>query len=122
MEEGLLLDGIALHPADVSPGNVKLPALVESHFAHSRLAFEYGAAVPAREAANAIPLDGLVEFTFADVLIQDFTQRGHRGELLDSILSRGTGGSPVQHERSESPRPDFTRSAQASRLCHVGWN
>jgi hypothetical protein len=68
MKERLFLDGIALDPAHVTPGNVELPAVVVADLTYPRLAFEDGAAVSACETANAIAFNRLVKFAFSDVL------------------------------------------------------
>jgi len=79
MEEGLFLDRIALHSADISPGDVKLAGLIEAHFADPRLALKDWAAVPAGEAADAIALYRLVKFSLAGMSVQDFAESGQGG-------------------------------------------
>jgi hypothetical protein len=74
VKERLLLDRIALHPADVSPRDVELPALVVADFAHPCLAFGDGAAVSTGVATKAVAFNGFVQFAFADILIQDFAE------------------------------------------------
>ena len=69
MKERLLLDGIALNSADVTPGNVELAALIEANFADAGLSFGNGTTMPTSEAANPVPLNRLVEFAFSNVLI-----------------------------------------------------
>ena len=74
MKERLFLNGIALHSTDVSPGNVELPSLIESDFTNSCVAFSDWATVSTGIAAEAIALDGFVQFAFADILIQNFAE------------------------------------------------
>ena len=77
MKEWLFLDGIALHSAHITPGNVKFPALVVTHFAHAGLPFEDGTTMAARKTANAIAVNRFVEFAFTNLLVQDFPKRRH---------------------------------------------
>jgi hypothetical protein len=79
MEKRLLLDRIALHAADISPRHVKLSALVIADLAHARLTFGNGATMTTREAANAVSLNRLVKFTFANLLVQDISEGRQRG-------------------------------------------
>lgn len=81
MEERLFLDWVALHATNVSPWHIQLPALVVADFANPRLAFRNGTAVSACETADAITLDRLVQFTLANMLIQDFGQGGQQKPL-----------------------------------------
>jgi hypothetical protein len=60
MEKGLLLDGIALHTADVAPGNVQRAALVIADLADSGLTLRNGATMSAGVAANPIAIEFLV--------------------------------------------------------------
>jgi hypothetical protein len=86
VEEGLLLDGIALHSGGISPGNEEFSAAIEADFADSGLAFGDGAAMTAGETAYAIILEMLVEsrIGFADSLVENVAQGGH-GVPLDSF-------------------------------------
>jgi hypothetical protein len=61
MEKWFLLDGIALHPRRISPGNVELAAAIKTNLAHPGLSLRNGAAVTTGEAANAIMAELLVE-------------------------------------------------------------
>ena len=54
MEERLLLNRVALHPADVSPRHLKASARVEPHFADTVRALRNRALVAARVAAETI--------------------------------------------------------------------
>jgi hypothetical protein len=79
VEEWLLLDGIALRAADISPGNVELAAAVVADFADARLAFGDGATVSAGEAAEAIVFEFLAEsrIGLADADVEDVAEGGH---------------------------------------------
>jgi hypothetical protein len=78
VKERLFLDRIALHPANVTPGNVEFSALVVANLAHAGLALKNGAAMSASETANAIAFNRLVKLAFADVLVEDVPERRHR--------------------------------------------
>src|SRR6266403_3623138 len=78
MKERLLLDGIALHSSNVSPGNVELPAAVVADLTDSRLSLGNWATMPASEAADTVPFDFLVQLALANVLIKNFFQRRQR--------------------------------------------
>jgi hypothetical protein len=84
VEERLLLDGIALHAAYVSPRDVKCASAIEAHFADAGLAFGNRAAVPAGKAANAIAVERLVEIAGPNATVKSLTQGGH-GRLLLSF-------------------------------------
>jgi len=77
MKKWFLLDGIALHSADITPWHVELPALVIADFANPGLSFSNGTAVSAGEAANAIALNRFPQPTFADVLVQNVAEGRH---------------------------------------------
>jgi hypothetical protein len=74
MEKWLFLDGIALHSAHIAPGHVELPALVEANFTDPSLSVCDGTTMSTGVAAQAIAFDGFVQFTLADVLIQNFAK------------------------------------------------
>jgi hypothetical protein len=78
MKKRLLLDGIALHSSNVSPGNVELPTAVVADFADSRLSLRNWATMPASKAADAVPFDFLVQLALADVLMKNFLKRRQR--------------------------------------------
>ena len=90
VEERFLFDGIALHAGGVSPGNIQCAAAVEADFADAGLTIGDGAAVAAREAANAVAAEMLVKFGigFTDALIHDVAQGGH-GDLLAPFYGMG---------------------------------
>ena len=77
MKERLLLDGIALHSADVSPGHIELAAAVVANFADARLALRDGTAVPASETADAVAVEFLVKFALANMLVDNIAKSGH---------------------------------------------
>jgi hypothetical protein len=81
VEERLLLDGIALHAADVSPGYKELATLVVTYLADSGLTFRNGAAVTTGEAADPVAIKLFVQVPLADVVINDFT-KGRHGKPL----------------------------------------
>src|SRR4029079_2077887 len=59
VEERFLLDWIALHAADVPPGDVQRPTLVVADLAHTERPIGNRAAMPAREAPQPALVDGL---------------------------------------------------------------
>src|SRR5690242_4905034 len=77
VEEGLLLDGIALHAANVSPGHIELAALVVADLADSGLALKNRTAMPAGEATDAMVVDFLVQISFANIFIHDIAKGRH---------------------------------------------
>ena len=82
MEERLLLDGIALHSAHISPGHVERAALVVAHFADSGLTIGNGTAVTAGVAAHPVAIEFLVQIALTDVLVNDVAKGRHRIEPL----------------------------------------
>ncbi len=81
MEERLLLDGIALHAAHISPGHVQSAAAVVANLADSGLPFRDGTAMAAGEAAKPIAVELFVKLAFACVLVDDIAEGGHRENL-----------------------------------------
>ena len=81
MEERLLLDGIALHSAHISPRHVERAPLVVTYFANSRLTFGDGTAVTAGVAAHPVAIEFLVQITLTDVLVNDVAKARHRKPL-----------------------------------------
>src|SRR5690606_32892850 len=75
VEEGLLLDGVALDAADVTPGRVERAAAIEADLAHARGAVGQRAPVAARHAPDPSVVDGLDE-------------RGRPDGRLENILER----------------------------------
>jgi len=92
VEEGLLLDGIALGSGNVSPGNVEGTAAVVADFADARLAVGDGAAVSAGEAANPAVVEFLIETRVGlmNSLIEESAKGGHGISLI--ILPRTEKG------------------------------
>src|SRR6185312_5592916 len=82
VEERLFLDGIALHTADISPRYIERSAFVEAYLADSRLAVSDGATVTTRITADTIAVQLFVEIAFADLLIENFAQRGQSTPLI----------------------------------------
>jgi hypothetical protein len=83
VEEGLLLDGIALHAGGVSPGDVEFAAAIEANFADSGLTVGDWTTVAAGEAADAVIAEifNQARISFADSLVENVAQGGH-GEPL----------------------------------------
>jgi hypothetical protein len=81
MEERLLLDGIALHPAHISPRHVERARLVVAYLANSGLTVGDGTAMTAGVAAHPIAIEFLVQITFTDVLVNDVA-KGRHGKPL----------------------------------------
>ncbi|PYV78596.1 MAG: hypothetical protein DMG93_22125, partial [Acidobacteria bacterium] len=69
-----LLDGIALHAADISPWHPQFSTLVKANLAYARLTFGNRATMTTGEAADSVALDRLVELAFANVLVQDISE------------------------------------------------
>ena len=74
MEEGLLLDRIALDSANVSPGDIELAAAVVANLADTGLAFGDRALVSAGVAAQAIAVERLDQLgsSLANMRVEDF--------------------------------------------------
>jgi methylmalonyl-CoA mutase cobalamin-binding subunit len=81
VEERFLLDRIALHGADISPGHEEGATLVVTYFADSGLTIRNGTAVTAGEAAYPVAVKFFVQVPFVDVLINDFTKGRHEKPL-----------------------------------------
>lgn len=77
MEKGLLLDRITLHAADISPGNVKLPAAVVTNFADSGLALWDRTTMPAGKAAHPVAIKRFVQISLTNMFINDIAKSGH---------------------------------------------
>ena len=78
MEEGLLLDRIALDAADIAPGYIERSSPVVPDFADPRLAVGDGAAMSAGVAAHAVAIEFLIEVSLANFLIDDLAQGWHK--------------------------------------------
>src|SRR5579872_3012647 len=78
VKERLLLDGITLHAADVSPRYIQRAAAVVPHFANAGLSLRDGAAMPACVTADAVAIKFLVKIAFAHLLVDNFAQCSHR--------------------------------------------
>src|SRR6266849_7702896 len=77
MEEGLLFYGVALHTADIAPGNVQGSATVVANLANSGLTIRDRTAVPTGETAHPVTVKFLVKLVLADVLVDDIPQGRH---------------------------------------------
>jgi hypothetical protein len=78
MEERLLLNGIALNSANVSPGNVERAAAVVANLADSGLAVGNRTAMSARKTTHTITVKPLVKISFTNMFINDIAKRGHK--------------------------------------------
>ena len=76
VKERLLLNGVALHAAHVTPRYVELSASIEPDLANAELGVRDAAAVPAGEAAHKSAVELLVELALADVFLEDVPQCG----------------------------------------------
>jgi len=92
MKERLLLYGVALHATHIAPGNIESSATVIADFANSRLAFRDGTGVTTGVTANAIPVQLLVQLTFADLLIDDVFERRQTTPLVSILNWRANYG------------------------------
>jgi hypothetical protein len=84
MEEGLLLDGIALDAAYVPPRDIQFAAAVVADLADAGLAFRDGAGVSAGVAAEAVSVELLDQLgrSLADVRVEDVFECGHLMGIL----------------------------------------
>src|SRR4029078_9403072 len=94
VEEGLLLDRIALHATDVPPRHEQSPALVVAHLADANRAFGQRAAVVAGKASQPAVAQGFVEIAWAPFATQHLSQCGHGALLLYDAVARGLRRSP----------------------------
>ncbi len=83
VEEGLFLDGIALHSGGVSPWHIERAAAIEADFAYTGLAFGNGTAMAAGKTADALMVELFVEsgIRFANSAVQDVTKGRHKNPL-----------------------------------------
>jgi hypothetical protein len=77
VKKRLLLDGITLDAANISPGDVELTAAVEADFADAGLSLRNRTAVATSKAADAVAVDRFVEIALPDLFIEDFAQCRH---------------------------------------------
>ena len=87
MKERLLLDGIALHAADVAPGHVERAAPVVANFADAGQAVGNGAAVAAGIAAHAIAVELFVEYSPSRTCWLTISRRVNKRTPLALILN-----------------------------------
>src|SRR5580698_8982541 len=81
VKKRLLLNGIALYAAHITPRHVESSTLVVADFTDTGLAIGNGTAMAACVTADAVAVELLVQLAFADVLINDVTQSRHRKAL-----------------------------------------
>ena len=96
VEEGLLLDGVALHGLHVAPGHVELAVAIEADLADSGLAFGYGTAVAAGIAAYAMAVDGLPQVALADVARETFGEGAHTGRSWKLWSRKMSSSQPAE--------------------------
>ena len=82
VEKRLLLDGVALHAADVTPRHHQTSALVEADLADADRAVRQRTAVAARVAAQAAVGESLVQLALTRFLREHVAKRGHSANLL----------------------------------------
>jgi hypothetical protein len=101
VEERLLLDRIALHSADISPGSVERAAPVIPNLADARLSFGNRATVTAGIApdAIAIKLFDKVGIGLADARIEDVAEGGHVNILSLNVRVRVDQPAPETQAR-----------------------
>ena len=87
VEEGLLLDRIALHATHVAPRDVKHAIPVEAHLANPGLAFRNPAAVTAGKTLDESTFLLFVQVALANVLVQDLFQASHVGKTLSWVMT-----------------------------------
>ena len=96
MEERLLLDWIALHAANVSPGDVESSAAVVPHFADTDLTIGNGATVPTGEATHAVAIKPFIKLAFSNVFVDYMAQGRHwDGTHLHSSPDRCSVGNKL---------------------------
>src|SRR5262249_44274957 len=118
--ERLLLDRVALHAADVTPGHEQAAGLVVAHLAHANRAFGQRTAVAAREASQAAVAEPLVQVTLPRLVREHLSQCRHRRlhcTIEPAPIVCGLGAptpSERSRDRSRAVVPDI-RSAVSHR-------
>ena len=87
MKEGLLLDRVALHPSDISPGHIQGAGTVVTNFAHARPTLGYWTTMATRVTADAIAVQLFVKIAFPDLAVNDFSQTGHTCYVYSSLAT-----------------------------------
>ena len=77
VEEGFLLDRIALHAPRISPRHHQASALVEAHLAHADGVRWNLAVVAARIAVHPLMVETVIQIAFARARGEDVFQRFH---------------------------------------------
>ncbi len=77
MEEGFFLYRVALDAADIAPGHIQGSTPVVANFANPRLAVWNFATVPAGKTPHPVAVELFVQFTLANVFMNDFVERTH---------------------------------------------
>jgi hypothetical protein len=78
MKKRFLLNGIALHPANISPRHVESPPAVVTYLANPRLPVRDRTAMPARITAHPIAVELLIKLPLPHLLIDDIPKRSHQ--------------------------------------------
>jgi hypothetical protein len=82
MKEWLLLNGIALYTPDISPRHIKDAVAVVAYLAHTGLAFRHRTAMSTGKTTYSLAIKFLVEFTLADLLVDDGAEGCHKRALF----------------------------------------
>ena len=77
MEEGFLLDRVALGASDIAPGHKQSSSPVVANLANTRLAVWDLATVPAGKTPHPVAVELFVQFALANVFMNDFVQCTH---------------------------------------------
>jgi hypothetical protein len=77
VKKRFLLDGIALHPADVSPRDIQRSAAIVTNFTDPRLPVWNRTAMAAGVTTHTITIELFVKVALTDVFVNDVTQARH---------------------------------------------
>jgi hypothetical protein len=91
VEKRLLLDGIALHSADVSPRDIESSAAIVTNLANSRLTVWNRTAVAASVTTHTIAIELFVKLALTHVFVNDVTQGRHNEYLYGYSKSSDLG-------------------------------
>ena len=81
VEKRLLLDGVALNAANISPRDIQRPAAVVTNLANSRLTVWNRTAVAASVTTHTIAIELFVKLALTHVFVNDVTQGRHNEYL-----------------------------------------
>jgi len=82
VEERFLLDRVALHSANVSPGDIQSSATVVTNLTNSRLTVWNRAAVAAGVTTDPISVELFVELALTYVFVNNVTEGRHEKPFL----------------------------------------